>query len=135
MRTMPEPAQTVRSVLAACLLAALSHAAVAQDIASQIRALTGSHTRLVWSQDQADSDFRGYDDNDKLFAFDTDDGRGVRQVCPDGDCGPSGYTKPLFTMDGARVVYSNRVDNYVYVVDFGGANRRRLTPGLATCVR
>ena len=81
---------SVQATLALCLTVALSWSLRAQDAASQVRSLTGSHTRLVWSQDQANSDFRGYDDNDKLFGFDTDDGGGVRQICPNGNSGPSG---------------------------------------------
>ncbi len=124
-----------RLALAACMAMLPTQSSRAQDVASQVRSLTGAHTRLVWSQDQADSDFRGYDANDKLYGFDTDDGSGIRQICPNGDCGASGYTKPLFTMDGARIVYSNRMDNYVYVVNFDGSGRRQLTEGLASSVR
>lgn len=126
---------SIRSIFCGGLTILTAAATQAQDVASQVRSLTGARTRLVWSQDQANSDFRGYDDNDKLYGFDTDDGNGVRQICANGDCGTSGYTKPLFTNDGARVVYSNRVDNYVYVVDFDGSNRRQITKGLATSVR
>lgn len=105
------------------------------DIAANVRSLTGNRSRLVWSQDQNNSDFRGYDANDRLFGFDTDDGKGIRQICPDGDCGTFGYTKPLFTGDGQRIVFSNRDDNNVYVVNFDGSNKRTITKGLAACVR
>ena len=55
---------------------------------------------------------------------------GPRPILPE----VAGYTKPLLTPDGNRVVFSNRRENTIYLVDWDGSNRRKLTNGVASHV-
>ena len=101
------------------------------DVASDVRQLTGRPTRLVWAQavDQPD-DLCAQGDRFRLLGLDTEDGQGIRPILEP----ISGYSKPLFTTDGSRVVYSNRKENVVYVVDWDGSGRRKLVSGFASDV-
>ena len=103
----------------------------AGDVASDIRALTGAHTRLVWCQavDNPGDRFAG-GDGFRLCGFDTEDNAGERRIVPE----ISSYSKPLLTTDGSRIIFSNRVDKYVYVVDWDGAGLRKLVKGFASDV-
>jgi hypothetical protein len=101
---------------------------------AEVRALTGARTRVVWCQDQAPdgpgNDPEGVGDNHRLVGLDTDDGLGEREILST----VSGYTKPLITDDGGRVVFSNRVNNRVYIVDWDGTNLTEVTSGFASDV-
>jgi len=103
----------------------------AGDVASDIRALTGAPTRLVWCQavDNPDDLFASVDDF-RLCGFDTEDNAGERRIVPE----IANYSKPLLTTDGSRVILSNRVDKYVYVVNWNGAGLRKLVEGFAADV-
>lgn len=93
--------------------------------AAEIRALTGAPARIVWRQ-QADA----ADDHFRLMGFDTEDGRGERALRPD----LSEYDRPLLTPRGDRVIFSNRRENTIYIVNWDGSGRRRLGNGFAVAV-
>jgi SGNH hydrolase-like domain, acetyltransferase AlgX len=98
-----------------------------------LRALTGTHTRMVWMQavDLTSTDTHGRGNGFRLMGLDTDDGRGVREILP----GPLSARKPLLTPDGQRVVFTDVPRGQVGVVDWDGTNRRYVADGLATDVR
>lgn len=97
----------------------------------KVELLTGAHTRVVWMRDVADNrGTRGETENYKLMGYDSRDGRGVREIL-----GAKGnYFRPLLTPDGQRVVFSRFGAREVWVVDFDGANLRRVTQGVAAAV-
>ena len=97
-----------------------------------LRALTGTHARMVWMRavDPTATDPLGRGDAFRLMGIDTDDGRGVREILP----GPLACRKPLLTPDGQHVVFTDITRGRVVVVDWDGTNRRYLTEGLATDV-
>jgi hypothetical protein len=101
--------------------------------AAGLRALAGTHARMVWMQavDPASTDVFGSGKGFRLMGIDTDDGRGVREILP----GPLSYRKPLLTPDGQRVVFTDFPRRRVVVVDWNGTNRRYVTDGFATDVR
>lgn len=96
-----------------------------------IRALTGARTRVVWVQDAGDGkDPFAQGTGLRLMGLDSDDGLGERPVL--GDLG--NYAKPMITPLGNRVVFTDRREGAVYVVDGAGSNRRRLAEGFGLAV-
>ena len=101
--------------------------------AAGLRALTGTHARMVWIQpvDPTSTDVDGRGDGFRLMGLDTDDGRGVREIL----LGPLSCRKPLLTPDGQRVVCTDFPRRRVVVVDWDGTNRREVADGFAVDVR
>ncbi len=127
-----ENEETMRFAVWKILALVMTTATVARaDVAAEVRQLTGRPTRLVWAQavDQPD-DLCAQGDRFRLLGLDTEDGRGIRPIRSE----ISGYSKPLFTTDGLRVVYSNRRENAVYVVRWDGSGLRKLVSGFASDV-
>ncbi|MEI6536369.1 MAG: LamG-like jellyroll fold domain-containing protein, partial [Verrucomicrobiaceae bacterium] len=96
-----------------------------------IKNLTGSRTRIVWSQDTGG----GKDPNAegsklRLMGLDTEDGGEERPVLAK----VSNYYRPLITRKGDRVVFTNYVEHKVYVVNWDGSGLRLLTSGIAEAV-
>jgi len=100
--------------------------------AAGLRALTGTHARMVWMRavDPNTRDTFGRGDSFRLMGIDTDDGRGVREILP----GPISCRKPLLTPDGQRVVCTDFPRGRVGVVDWDGTNHRYVADGFATDV-
>jgi hypothetical protein len=99
--------------------------------ADRIGAWTGSHTRLVWLQDQGDgSDTMAQGQNLLLFGYDSRDGRGERPLLPK----ISNYFRPIITPDGRQVIVSNRLTSQMYMVDWDSGNVRTLGEGVAVAV-
>jgi alginate O-acetyltransferase complex protein AlgJ len=98
-----------------------------------LRALTGTHARMVWVQavDPTSTDTFGRSDKFRLMGIDTDDGRGVREILP----GPLSCRKPLLTPDGQHIVFTDFPRGRIGVVDWDGTNRRYVADGFATDVR
>jgi len=98
-----------------------------------LRALTGTHARLVWMRavDAGSTDTFGRGKQFRLMGIDTDDGRGAREILS----GPISVRKPLLTPDGQRVVFTDFPRGQVGVVNWDGTNLRYLTEGFATDVR
>ncbi len=101
------------------------------DVAKEIRALTGSPTRLVWCKATNNPrDYYAQSETFELYALDTEDGKGPRRILPK----ISGFCKPLITPDGNRIVFTNRKKNIVYVMKWGSSKPRKLTNGVASHV-
>jgi len=105
------------SYLGLVLAPLLGHA----DTAADIRELTGAPTRAVWIQDAgATACMYSEKPTIKLMGFDTEDGKGERAILPD----IGWYAKPMLTGDGTQVVFGNKADNTLEVVNFDGSDRR-----------
>ena len=96
-----------------------------------VEALTGGRTRAVWIRDLGDgTDILGFGDQVLVMGFDTGDDLGERDLIGT----PGTYAKPLITPRGDRVVYMNRRENSVRVVDWSGEHDRRLIEGFPLAV-
>ena len=96
-----------------------------------VAALTGGRTRAVWIRDLGDgTDILGFGDQVLLMGFDSGDEDGERAIVDT----PGTYAKPLITPRGDRVVYTNRRDNSVRLVDWSGEHDRRLLDGFPLAV-
>ncbi len=101
-------------------------------MAPDLRALAGAHARVVWCQQVAGdgADTYALGGGLALMGYDTDDGRGERQLLP----AVTNYHKPLLTPDGARVVFSDHFAKTISVVNWDGSGLRSLAPGMASSV-
>lgn len=129
MRVRP-PASIVRpAIVAVCLVLSGWSSLAGGDAAKDIAALTNAQTRVVWVQDQNNSngDTLALGRELKLMGFDSQDGRGERAILNE----VQNYAKPLLTSDGKRVVYSDRYSKEVFVVNWDGTGKRRLGTGYA----
>jgi|GEM_PF-243745 len=96
--------------------------------ASAIEDVTAAHTRVVWVQDTTElTDVFAQRDQLRLMALDTRDRQGERVLL----AGPGNFTMPMITPDGRRVVYTDRLEPAVYVVDWEGGTPRKLLDGIA----
>ena len=96
-----------------------------------IESLTGGRTRAVWIRDLGDgTDILGFGDQVLVMGFDTGDGQGERAIVDTAGT----YAKPLITPRGDRVVYTNRHENSVRVVNWNGEHDRRLLDGFPLAV-
>lgn len=118
-----------QAVVAACLALGGCLAIAAAQAADDAAALTGSHTRVVWVQDQSatNGDTLALGRELKLMGFDSQEGRSERAILSN----IQNYAKPLFTPDGKRVVYSDRYSKEVFVVNWDGSGKHRLGTGYA----
>ncbi|HEY2574363.1 MAG TPA: hypothetical protein VGH65_09845, partial [Verrucomicrobiaceae bacterium] len=75
------------------------------ELAARIEALTGAHTRLVWSETGPgmEGDPFSYGEEQTLGGIDTRDGRGVRTILPS----QGNYSRPLLTLDGESILFSS----------------------------
>jgi hypothetical protein len=115
----------------AVLFAIVVQSSSAPDTASEILAMTGAHTRIVWAhQVKGESKRWGSGSSEfTLMGFDTKAGN--EHVILSG---PASYGNPSITPDGSRVVYTDvSENNTVYVVDWDGKNKKKLRPGFALC--
>ncbi len=101
-----------------------------QADAHPVRDLTGAPTRIVWVQDPDGQDPFAQGTRLRLMGLDTEDGRGERPLLPD----PGSYAKPIITPGGNRVLYSNRPEDAVYLVDWDDGDRRRISAGFGLAV-
>ena len=101
--------------------------------ASDTRALTGAHTRLVWVQHDGSDPF-AEGTNLVVMGYDSDDGQGERAIVGQR----ANYAKPLLTPDGQRVVFSTvraGDDGEMFIVGFDGSGLQSLGPGFALHVQ
>ena len=95
--------------------------AVAATPSQNLRELTGAPTRVVWLQDAGDT---AAVDSERptlrLMGLDTEDGKGERPILPV----LARYGKPLLTADGTRILYGDRGENTVYIVNWDGTGQR-----------
>ena len=96
----------------------------------EVRNLTGTHTRVVWVQQDGTDPF-ATGDKLALVGFDTEDGRGERAILAER----GSYVKPLFTPKGDRIVFSRRPTRpegpEVFIVNWDGSGLKSLTRGFA----
>lgn len=103
-----------------------------EGAAAEVRALTGSPTRVVWVQGDGTDPF-AEGQNLILMGFDTEDGAGERVIL--GERG--NYRKPMFMPRGDRIVFSKRSpegNEETFIVNWDGSGLRRLAPGFAMAV-
>ena len=116
---------TARLPLILALVAGLGAAGAAAassaaDVAAQVRAATGSPTRMAWVRDGV-----------KLVLFDTEDRRGEREI-------PFRFriNRPVITpTSGDRVVFIVFEQWATWIVNWDGTNPRKLVDGRVTCIR
>lgn len=119
-------------VLAWGLAAGIGQAAdvgtLSSTAAADLKTLTGDATRVVWCQDIGKgTDTMAEGSELCLMGLDTEDGRGERVILAT----PANYAKPTFTPKGDRIVYSNRRESKMYVVNWDGAGQHTLGDGFA----
>jgi len=103
----------------------------AKGRATEVRALTGGPTRVVWCQSVNDAgDYCATGKGTRLLGFCTEDGKGERVILSD----VTSYAKPIFTPDGQRIVYSDRTKNKMYIVNWDGSGHEELGSGYASDV-
>lgn len=96
--------------------------------APALEALTGGRTRLVWLQDAWERNDVFSDRGQlRLMGFDSRDGRGEREMLP----GPAPYQKPLLTPCGNWVVFTDRLQETIRLVDWEGHAVLDLATGTA----
>ncbi len=106
----------------------LSRQASADTAAAKIRALTQAHTRIVWCQDMgAGNDVTAQATNLRLMGLDTEDERGERVILEQ----LGNYAKPMLTPSGNRVIFSDRHERQIYLVNWDGSGLKRLASGFA----
>ena len=98
---------------------------------SSVTTLTGGRTKVVWIQDLGDgTDVFGLGGQLALMGIDTADGRGERAILDT----PGSYAKPLITPAGSRIIFGDRLEGTVMVVDWTGNNLRQLADGFPLAV-
>ncbi|MDD4822708.1 MAG: hypothetical protein PHI48_09155 [Bacteroidales bacterium] len=112
--------------LAAMLLNSLLsvHSENAQNI--DLQKLTGKQTRVVWVRDFSGKNRNSSENDNKLKIVGFDSKEGKEHVILDQ---LDGYTKPLFTPDGDRIVFTNLRDKQIYTIDWDGKNLRKIVEG------
>ena len=99
--------------------------------ASAVESLTGGRMKAVWVQDLGDgTDVFGVGAQLVLMGFDTGDDLGERVILGT----PGSYAKPLITPSGDRIIYGDRLEGTVKVVDWTGNNVRPLADGFPLAV-
>ncbi|MEM9481934.1 MAG: hypothetical protein AAGA58_19965 [Verrucomicrobiota bacterium] len=106
----------------------------------EIEAVTGAHTRIVWTKQQNPdkTDAHGNGTQFKLYGFDTRDGKGPRTIFEEN----GNYARPLLTPDGKRIVFNDKgtykdkkgrkfYTPSCYVVNWDGSGLRELGEGYA----
>jgi hypothetical protein len=96
--------------------------------ASDVKTQPERAFRVVWCQDRAGKkDVYALGDGLFLMGYDSADGRGEREIVP----GPSNYSRPLITPGGDRVVFSDRAQRKVFIVDWDGSGLTEIAEGRA----
>ena len=98
-----------------------------RKLASDVRELTGAHTRIVWLQDGGEEAAPwGAGPKTRLVGFDTDDGKGIRPIIRE----EGGISWAYFTPDGKGVAFTRIAGdgNCVMYVNWDGTGLRKLVP-------
>jgi fibronectin type 3 domain-containing protein len=105
---------------------------VSQEVSATPRIdASKARIRVVWVQDVGDgSDVDALGGNLRLMGFDTGDDRGERVILG----ASKNYAKPLISPRGDRVVFSDRTQKKIYVVNWDGSGLRELIRGFALAV-
>jgi len=96
------------------------------DVAKEVLAMTGSHTKIVWVRRVAGtgSGLEPSTPEWELMGLDTADGK-TRVILP----GPASYMNPCISPDGEQVFFTDGASNTIYSVNWDGSNRREFTSG------
>jgi hypothetical protein len=97
--------------------------------ASELRAFTGAHTRIVWAQGDGSPE-AGEGNQLILMGLDSDDGKGERVILADR----RSYMKPKLTARADRIVFSTHVipgPSETFIVNWDGSGFRKLADGFA----
>jgi hypothetical protein len=105
---------------------------VSQEVSAIPRTETNkARIRVAWVQDVGDStDVDAQGSYLRLMGFDTSDSLGERVIL--GTL--KNYAKPLISPRGDRVVFSDRTQKKIYVVNWDGSGLRELMAGFALAV-
>ena len=121
----------VARVLLAVLIAGTSGCGETGDAMSldPLEGLTGSRTRVVWCRQVVGdgTDAMGSGTGFVLMGLDTRDGRGEHVILD----AVSSYRKPLLDPSGERIVFSNRKDHRIEIVNWDGSGLDMLRDGMA----
>lgn len=119
------------ALLLACILGAASGWADDMRAPDELERLTGARTRVVWIEGTSSAgDLYARDDQMRLMGMDTRDGRGARPII----AAPGRFHRPIFTPDGAHIIFSDLVGQRIEMVAWDGSGRRELGRGLALTV-
>jgi len=114
---------------ALALLLLCTGADAAEGISASLLNLTGDkRVKIVFSRDTTAGgrNFFGEANVFKMYVYDTADDE-IREIKSSLD----DYSKPLITHDGQRIVYSDRVEHKVRVINWDGSGQRDLVNGFA----
>jgi hypothetical protein len=105
--------------------------AVMSGPGADVRALTGTRTRVVWVQEDG-TDPLAFGNNLALMGLDSDDGQGERMIGRER----RSYVKPMLTPGGDRIVFSSRAPQgaEIFIVNWDGSGLTRLADGYALAV-
>ncbi|WP_031387051.1 LamG-like jellyroll fold domain-containing protein [Desulfonatronum thiodismutans] len=96
------------------------------SIDAAIEELTGAPTRIVWLQDTGQgTDVFAEGMDLRMMSLDTEDGKGERVLLD----GPRSMAKPMFTVSGEWVIFSDRETHRVHMIRWDGTNLLDLGPG------
>lgn len=103
---------------------------VSDEVSRQLLELTGGRrVRLVWSQVDKESDLMVTNGKStQLYGLDTGDDRGERLIFED----KGGYSKPLLTPSGERIIYTNQKEGKCYVSNWDGSDHHTFAQGFAS---
>ena len=98
---------------------------------SQLETLSGGPIRATWIRDLGDgTDILGFGNDVVVMGFDSSDGRGERILVTR----PGTYAKPLITPRGNRIIYMDRANNGIHIIDWNGGPSTRLLSGFPLAV-
>ena len=101
------------------------------SVANPLEQFTGTHTRVVWIQEQGKgADSFAFGNNFKLMGYDSRDGQKERALLAE----TGNFYKPILTPDGKKVVVSSRRQHKIYLVDFEKKKKISLGKGVAVDV-
>ncbi len=123
--TIPWPNRL--SILICILFVSACNTPASSD-ADPLEQFSGSHTRVVWIQEQGNgADSFGFGDNFRLMGYDSRDGKKERALLKE----TQNFYKPIITPDGKKVVVSSRSRHEIYLVDFKKGKKKLLGKGVA----
>jgi hypothetical protein len=126
MRAFIHPS-SVLAVFVSCL-SSCDAARPKDPVSAEIKSVTESPARVVWCQDLGDgTDLLAEGRRFRLMGFDTEDRRGERVILSRA----SSYVRPLFTPLGDRIVFSDRQELKMFLVNWDGSGLRELGEGFA----
>lgn len=103
-------------------------APVTQDNAAELRTFAGGPARFVWLRSDKFSHYTKDKSSVQLMVRDTEDPQGERPLIPD----KGAWSKPVFTIDGQRIVFTDLASDEIFVIGFDGKNRASLGKGHAS---